>query len=293
MEADRASDTAYKVLQGMVHVAAQPATAHLVPAPKLQAIKMVLNSSDEGRKKLRQLQSPIVTAGLRTMERLFLPGISTHYVTRKLVIETMVRKAMAGGAAQVVNLGSGFDTLMYELSGEFPDLQFAEIDHPATFAEKRRAFDGSCPANLSLLPVDLSRVDVADAIRSIPNFDPTASTCFICEGVLMYLDITAIERLFAALSELCGAGTTFVFTAVPAMDSPNTNATWLLKTYLKYLGEPLNWDIESSQIADFVTRQGYEVHAVVDGPDMRARYLSELPNHPFHLGEFVVHSTVR
>lgn len=293
MEANRASDTAYKVLQGIVLVASQPATMHLVSEPKLQAIRMVLGSSEMGRKKLRQVQNPLWKPILQTMEKMILPGISTHYVTRKLVIESMVRKAIEDGATQVVNLGAGFDTLMYELSSEYADLKFAEIDHPATFTEKRLAFEETCPKNLSLLPVDLSCIDVADAIQSIPNFDTSQQTCFICEGVLMYLNPTAIERLFTALSELCGRGTTFVFTAVPAIDSPLTNATWLLKAYLKYLGEPLNWNIESRQITEFASDKGYEVQEIVDGPDMRTRYLDDLPNHPFHLGEFVVRSTVR
>ncbi len=288
MQDDKASQTAYTVVQGLMMVASQPETTWLVSPDKRAACERILNSSDEGRKRLRQLQSPLARFGLRLMERLLLPGIALHYVTRKQAIEDVVRAEIAQGMRQCVNLGAGFDTLMYELARAFPDLNFIELDHPATAAQKRRAFDRDAPGNLHLHPVDLAKTPIGDALAQVPAFDPTARSCFICEGVLMYLIPQDVARVFDAVAQATTGGVRFVFTAVPGMDSPNTNATWLLKRYLHRLGEPLHWTIERDDITGFVAAQGFRTDQVVGGPDMRRRYLSRLPDARFHQGEYVV-----
>ncbi|QBF33455.1 SAM-dependent methyltransferase [Thalassococcus sp. S3] len=288
MQNDKASHTAYTVLQGVVHTGSQRRTEWLVSADKMSACLDILNSSDEGRRRLRQLRNPIISAGLMVMQRLLMPGIALHYVTRKKVIEDVVRANIAQGAGQVVNIGAGFDTLTYELSRDHVDLTCIELDHPATATQKRQAFVTDAPGNLHLHPVDLSKTAISDALAQIPVFDPAVRTCFICEGVLMYLDPCDVERVFAALRHVTSGGMQFVFTAVPRMDSPNINVTWLLKRYLHRLGEPLGWTIEKSDIEEFLAAQGYDLDMSVDGHDMRRKYLSRLSGGPFHLGEFVV-----
>ncbi|WP_153771542.1 class I SAM-dependent methyltransferase [Labrenzia sp. CE80] len=288
MQDDKASHTAYTVLQGVVHTGWQKHTKGLVSSDKMSACLDILNSSDEGRKRLNQLRNPLLSAGLMMMQRLLLPGISIHYVTRKKAIEGFVRSDIARGARQVVNIGAGFDTLMYELSRDHTDLTCIELDHPATAEQKSQAFAADAPTNLHTHPVDLSKTALSDALAQIPAFDPSARTCFICEGVLMYLESTDIERVFSSLTQVTSGEVRFIFTAVPSMDSPNTNATWLLKRYLHRLGEPLRWTIEKSDITDYLAAQGFDLDQVVDGHDMRREYLSHLSGTPFHLGEFVV-----
>jgi len=122
MKDNLASQTAYTVLQGVVHTGRQDRTKALVSEEKMSACLRILNSSEEGRKRLRQLGNPMVSAGLKALQRLLLPGIAIHYVTRKLAIEGYVKSSIENGTTQVVNIGAGFDTLMYELSRAHPDL---------------------------------------------------------------------------------------------------------------------------------------------------------------------------
>lgn len=291
MHDSKASHTAYTVLQGVVHTGSNRRTKRLVSADKMSACLSILNSSDEGRKRLRQLRNPVMSTGLKMLQRLLMPGIAAHYVTRKMVIEDVVKASISKGTRQVVNIGAGFDTLMYELSRIHPDLTFIELDHPATATQKRQAFVVDAPANLHLHPVDLSGTSLTDALAQVPAFDANMSTCFICEGVLMYLDPTDVERVFEALTQVTSGEVQFVFTATPDMHSPNTNATWLLRRYLHRLGEPLHWTIEKSNIEAFLMKQGYALGQVKDGHDMRQKYLPEIAKFSFHLGEFVVACT--
>jgi methyltransferase (TIGR00027 family) len=291
MHDSKASHTAYTVLQGVVHTGSNRRTKSLVSEDKMSACLNILNSSEEGRKRLRQLRNPVISAGLMMLQRFLMPGIAVHYVTRKMVIEEVVKASIAKGARQVVNIGAGFDTLMYELSRDFPDLTFIELDHPATAAQKGKAFVVDAPGNLQLHPVDLSVTSLIDALSQVPAFDAKVSTCYICEGVLMYLDPIDVERVFAALTQVTSGEVKFVFTATPDMNSSSTNATWLLKRHLHRLGEPLHWCIEKSNIKEFLTTQNYTLDQVTDGHEMRRKYLSPLTKAPVHLGEFVVACT--
>ena len=288
MHEGKASHTAYTVLQGVVHTGQNARTKGLVSAKKMAACLSILNSTDEGRKRLRQLRNPLMSRALLLMQRLLLPGIAMHYVARKKAIEDIVRSCIENDVRQVVNIGAGFDTLMFELSHEYPALTFIELDHPQTAVQKQQALGTGAPENLQLHPVDLSQTSPCDVLQTMPAFDATADTCFVCEGVLMYLSRKDVERMFVALSQVTSGRMQFVFTATPSVESPNTNATWLLRRYLRHVGEPLQWTIETSQIKPFLERQGYELAQVVDGDDLQRRYLSPTVKGPFHRGEFVV-----
>ena len=288
MHEGKASHTAYTVLQGVVHTGQNARTKGLVSAEKMAACLSILNSTNEGRKRLRQLRNPLMSRALLLMQRLLLPGIAMHYVARKKAIEDVVRSCIENDVRQVVNIGAGFDTLMFELSHEYPALTFIELDHPQTAVQKQQALGTGAPENLHLHPVDLSQTSPCDVLQTMPAFDATADTCFVCEGVLMYLSRKDVERMFVALSQVTSGRMQFVFTATPSVESPNTNATWLLRRYLRHVGEPLQWTIEASEIKLFLETQDYVLRQIVDGHDLQRKYLSPMVKGPFHFGEFVV-----
>jgi O-methyltransferase involved in polyketide biosynthesis len=51
---------------------------------------------------------------------------------RKAFCERQVREGIGAGAAQILVLGAGYDTLGWWLAPEFKSVNFFEIDHPAT-----------------------------------------------------------------------------------------------------------------------------------------------------------------
>jgi len=51
---------------------------------------------------------------------MMIPGLMIHYVLRKNAIEKFTRNAIQEGAEQIVNLGAGFDSLLYRLAHELP-----------------------------------------------------------------------------------------------------------------------------------------------------------------------------
>lgn len=287
MKDDKASSTAFSVLQGILYVAQHKSKQALTPTDQAEACRYILQQSEQGLTLLKQLQYPFLLKLIPLIERLSMPGFTLHYVLRKRFIEDSIRHALADGATQIVNIGAGFDTLAWRLHTEFPSATFIEIDHPATSVVKKDALVEKGD-NLHLIAVDLSEKSVESVLGSSVFFDTSRKTAYICEGVLMYLDESVVCSLFQALKNLTGSGSTFVFTALASMKSKDTNVGLLLKLYLKFKSEPVNWSIEPNQIEDFVKQQGYILEAqandahIIKGYDPEGQFSDLL----LHKGEF-------
>ncbi len=87
MKEEKASSTAFSVVQGILYTAQNPQLAHLVPEDLKDACARILSASPEGRKRLRQLDSRWFMMVVPLIERLMLPGITLQYVLRKRCIE--------------------------------------------------------------------------------------------------------------------------------------------------------------------------------------------------------------
>src|SRR5881398_2300279 len=101
-----------------------------VPPDHIEWTHRVLDASGWSRGVFASLRSTLV-------ERFSIPGIRTHYVLRKKIIEREVRAAIAERRRQVVIIGAGFDVLSFRLAAEFSLVTFKELDHPATQNAKR------------------------------------------------------------------------------------------------------------------------------------------------------------
>lgn len=292
MKEDQASITAYTVLQGVLFTATKPGFEALVAQSTRDACRKVLSASAEGQKRLRQLDSTLFRTLAPMMEKAVLPGITLHYVLRKRYIRDAAEKAIAEGFTQIVNLGAGFDTLTWELHSQFPGVNFIELDHPATSAQKQKILTAGAGENLHLLEVDFSKTDAKEALSNFSGFDASRDTFYICEGVLMYLDVSDVERLFKGLKELTSTHARFVFSCVAPMSSKETNCGWLLKLYLMIKSEPLNWEIEQQAVEAFVDAQGYQMTDLAGTDQLKERYLAGLKHGTLHRGEYLVQTDV-
>ena len=96
-----------------------------------------------------------------------LPGQFEAFAHRKAFCEHQVRDSIAKGATQVLVLGAGYDTLGWRLAPEFSEVNFFEIDHPATARLKARGIEAMGQRkNLSLIPEDLSERKLVDVFKA-------------------------------------------------------------------------------------------------------------------------------
>ncbi len=122
-------------------------------------------------------------------------------VARTRFFDERVLSEISAGLCQVVICGAGYDdrALRFRTAG----VQFFELDHPSTQSDKalRLKRIEADVRGLRLIPVDFRSDPVADLLRA-QGLHPEEPSLFICEGLLVYLDLQACLRLLVALRSL-------------------------------------------------------------------------------------------
>jgi methyltransferase (TIGR00027 family) len=163
--------------------------------------------------------------------------------------------------SQFVILGAGFDTRAYRLP---PDSQVRpfEVDAPKTQAVKRDMLRraGVDASRVTFVPADFEKEDwLARLVES--GFDRSQQALFLWEGVMMYLDRTAVEETFRKIASTAkGSVVAFdYFTTEPLVSS---KLYWRYGRYgTKVAGEPLKFGMDSTppsrqRLAEFLRSCG-------------------------------------
>jgi methyltransferase (TIGR00027 family) len=139
-------------------------------------------------------------AGKRGIRIEMARGLADTMALRTAAIDAGVRDAIAGGATQLVILGAGYDGRAWRMP-ELTGVAVYEVDHPATQGDKR-AHVAELPASAGIVrfvPVDFERESL-DAALDRAGHDRSAPTCWIWEGVIMYLTREAMRATLAAIA---------------------------------------------------------------------------------------------
>ncbi len=189
-----------------------------------------------------------------------LPGIVRHFAHRKRWIERQCRAAIASGCARLIVLGAGFDTLGYRLCLEIDRIEVIEVDHPATQAAKRAAID-ALPSRLES-PLRFVACDLAHEDLPASLMNDARPTVVIAEGLLMYLDERAVDRLFGQVHALSSTAVQFVFSHLvqwpsgPAGLRPRSR---LIDAWLAWRGEPFTSAIAPQALPALLQRHGFSM----------------------------------
>lgn len=116
---------------------------------------------------------------------------------RTRFMDEQVIAALGRGVRQVVICGAGLDdrALRFKTEG----VQFFELDHPVTQADKAARLRAIGAAGPTLGPCDFQTDSAADVLAA-SGHDAARPTLFLCEGLLVYLDRQACLRLLAGVA---------------------------------------------------------------------------------------------
>jgi methyltransferase (TIGR00027 family) len=152
-------------------------------------------------------------ADLEAGRRGRLGAMAAWVVTRTRFLDDLLLDAAGDGVRQVVLLGAGLDSRAFRLP--WPDgTRLFELDHPEMLAFKQRVVDeeGARPtAERITIPVDL-REDWVGALRKA-GFDDRAPSAWVVEGLLVYLDEEAVDRVMREITSLSAPGSRMGLTA--------------------------------------------------------------------------------
>jgi methyltransferase (TIGR00027 family) len=196
------------------------------------------------------------------------PGVWGGVLSRKRYIdERLVESA--------VNLGAGFDTRAYRLSG-LRDLPVWEVDQPANVATKRarvRKVCGGVPEHVRLVPIDFDHGDLR-AVLARQGYAAAKRTFFICEAVTQYLTESGIGTIFDFLAR-AASGSRLAFTYI-RNDFIDGRATYGQEAlYNRYVVKDKLWvfgfDPDGAQ--GFLERRGWRVVEHPTYEELAERYV--------------------
>ena len=239
------------------------------------------------------VEHPVVLA-LRKPYDEAMADIEVVNIVRAMMIRTRfideaLDRAVAGGAAQVVILGAGFDTHAYRCRVLLAGIRVFEVDRPATQALKRervREAIGEIPENLTYVPIDFQHDDLGGVLAR-HGHDRTQPTFFIMEGVTMYVPEGDVRRTLQFIGRHpLGSGVVFDFVpkgmidmmAAIDMDKVPASARPFLKRFLDLIkDEPWVFGIPLGTENEFLRGCHLDVRELlaIGGPDSIARYLTK------------------
>lgn len=125
-----------------------------------------------------------------------------HAVVRTRFYDEFLLTAVAAGCRQVVLLAAGLDTRAFRLSWP-KGVRVFELDLPEVLQFKQRVLNGqtaTATCERTTLPVDL-RDPWAEDLLAV-GFQPSATTVWLAEGLLVYLSYDEASGMLSTASEL-------------------------------------------------------------------------------------------
>ena len=280
MRSDKASNTARLIARSILLASHDPRLRELVAEGESEITARILEETG-GNLFSRLALYRIPRSLLLGLERAMLPGIIAHYLVRKRRIARAVRESLASGMKRVVVIAAGYDSLCARLKNGFPEVDFIEIDHPATQGAKRRALPES--HNFRYIAADLSKESLSG------HFPLDFSAVIVIEGLTMYLEEEAVSEIFQKLAPACG---TLIFTFMEKDENGSIafrGQSPVVRAWLRKRGEPFLWGIARSELPSFLERCGFQCLEIIDDVQLRDEFLTSenLRNLPLARGECI------
>ena len=187
--------------------------------------------SEKGKRSLAKTER-LARDGKRSMQLEAARGMADMIALRTSAIDRAVRDAIAGGATQLVILGAGYDGRAWRMS-ELAGVNVFEVDHPATQTDKRaRVAELPAPnGTVDFVSIDFER-EKLDAVLERAGHDRSTPTCWIWEGVVMYLTRDAMHATLADVARRSAPGSTLI------VNYHTAHRRFIARLLFRLIGEP-------------------------------------------------------
>lgn len=226
--------------------------------------------SDKGKKRLAKIEQQVRNG--RTGVMLRASRVSADLMAlRTTAIDAAVRDAVARGATQLVILGAGYDGRAWRMK-ELAGVHVFEVDHPATQNAKRSHLKELPPAigTVCFTAVNFESESL-DAALEAAGHDRARPTCWIWEGVVMYLTRDAMRGTLASIAARSAPGSTLIV-------NYHTVQRRLLATVIfRLVGEPMISKWSPAEMAAALRAAGFQVEEDSGMVDWGKRFIPGAP----------------
>ncbi|MFC1524433.1 class I SAM-dependent methyltransferase [Thermodesulfobacteriota bacterium] len=269
MRKDKPSRTAYKVGVNIISLGSKPGMEKILPLGIVEATEKILVGAGAASKTVVRMARSQWAVSMYEWFDWMMPGQFEAFAHRKAFCEHQIREVIRAGARQILVLGAGYDTLGWRLAPEFPEVNFFEIDHPATATPKAKGIEAlGRRDNLHLISEDLGQRKMVDVLEAHNKWDKSAPAVIVAEGLLQYLPAEAVRELFLQAAVITGPGSriVFTFTATGGDGRPDAGKwTGLVLWIMRSSGEPWLWSIRPEELPGFLHGTGWTYFPEIEG----------------------------
>lgn len=206
------------------------------------------------------------------------PGVLDYLAVRCRFIDDYLQQCINASIKQVVILGAGLDSRAYRFEAFKKRVKIFEVDHPATQQVKREKvikIFGEIPSHVTLVPIDFE----SETLQKLYEYDYSnlVETLFILEGVVHYLQGTAIDQTLEFIRKNSSPGSTVIFDYMytSALKTPQKRGeiTRMDRT-AKITGEKLIFGIEEGKAVEFLQARGYSQVVNYSSQDLERKYFT-------------------
>ena len=226
MKAERPSRTAHFVAHGRAL-----ADAGLSHVPDFRDPTARVFLSEKGKNSLAKTEAA-ARQPKRSISVEMARVMADMIALRTSVIDTAVRDAITRGAAQLVILGAGYDGRAWRMP-ELQGIKVFEVDHPATQGEKRARVTQLPQANgiVSFVPINFEVESLATVLERAGH-DRSSPTCWIWEGVVMYLRRDVMLATLGDIAKRSAPGSTLI------VNYHTVHRRFFARLMFRLIGEP-------------------------------------------------------
>ena len=261
MKQGRISQTALKVALSLVSLSVKDDWGKRLPGDLVEMSERLLIASGSpgyGPRMMRASKQPWMLFVYKLQDRM-MPGQFEAFGHRKIYIQQQVEAALQQGARQVLIVGAGFDTLCLRLAPKYDQVQFFEVDHPATSAAKTNGIQQvGQPANMFQIAADLGEQSLPKVLAEDGRWDTSQPSVLVAEGLFQYLTDDEVKGVFRTAAACTSPGSRFVFThAIPGERK-------MVDFLTRLIAEPWKSAVRSEDLPAYIDGTGW---AMVTDPD--------------------------
>jgi methyltransferase (TIGR00027 family) len=193
-------------------------------------------------------------------------GMADMIALRTAAIDSAVRTAIANGATQLVILGAGYDGRAWRMP-ELAGVKVFEVDHPATQRDKRAHLAELPPAtaDVTFVSMDFERESLSRVLERAGH-DRATPTCWIWEGVVMYLTREAMRATLTGIADRSARGSTLI------VNYHTVHRRLIARLLFRLIGEPQISAWTPAQMADDLRAVRFVVREDSGMLDWNARF---------------------
>ena len=209
-------------------------------------------------------------------------GIYEYVIARTKVIDEIFLNAISNNFEQILLFGAGFDSRGIRLVDADDKVKVFELDVNTTISDKikqykKRKID---PGEVIYVKIDFNTEKIDDKLKAA-GFQYNRKTLYILEGIIMYLNESAVNEDFRFISESAGGGSEVVFDYIYKSVLEGKNLYYGEKSIfnrVKKSGEGWIFGIAEGEIKTFLQERRLALIQRMDSNQLEEKYFQDEEN---------------